>query len=140
VTAFHNLAKKEQADAEAQMRKSGASRNANSKPSLSLASYAGRYRDPWYGDVTIEEQGGKLAIRLTHSPSLVGDLEHWQYDTFVARWRNRTLDADAYVTFSLKPDGSIDEVRMKAVSPATDFSFDFQDLLLRPVAKNAPPK
>ncbi len=140
VTAFHNLAKKEQADAEAQMRKSGASRNANSKPSLSLASYAGRYRDPWYGDVTIEEQGGKLAIRLTHSPSLVGDLDHWQYDTFVARWRNRTLDADAYVTFSLKPDGSIDEVRMKAVSPATDFSFDFQDLLLRPVAKNAPPK
>ena len=140
VTAFHNLAKKEQADAEAQMRKSGAARNANSKPSLTLASYAGRYRDAWYGDVVIEEHGGKLAIRLTHSPSLVGDLEHWQYDTFVARWRNRTLDADAYVTFSLKPDGSIDEVRMKAVSPATDFSFDFQDLLLRPVAKNAPPK
>jgi hypothetical protein len=140
VTAFHNLAKKEQAEAEAQLRKSGVSRNANSKPSLSLGSYAGRYRDAWYGDVVIEEQGGKLGIRLTHSPSLVGDLEHWQYDTFVARWKNRTLDADAYVTFSLKPDGSIDEVRMKAVSPATDFSFDFQDLLLRPVAKNAPPK
>jgi len=43
------------------------------------------------------------------------------------------MNADAYVTFNLKPDGSIDEVRMKAVSPATDFSFDFQDLLLRPV-------
>jgi hypothetical protein len=39
----------------------------------------------------------------------------------------------------LKPDGKIDEVRMAAVSPLTDFSFDFQDLLFRPVAINAPP-
>ena len=52
----------------------------------------------------------------------------------------RTLDADAYVTFTLKPDGTVDEVRMVAVSPLTDFSFDFQDLLFRPVAINAAPK
>jgi hypothetical protein len=58
----------------------------------------------------------------------------------VARWKNRTLDADAYVTFTLKPDGGVDEVRMAAVSPLTDFSFDFQDLLFRPVAIDAPPK
>ncbi|SPE28302.1 hypothetical protein SBA3_1420043 [Candidatus Sulfopaludibacter sp. SbA3] len=69
---------------------------------------------------------------------MVGDLEHWQYDTFVVRWRDRSLGADAFVTFSLQPDGSIAEVRMRPVSPATDFSFDFQDLLLRPVAKDAP--
>jgi len=67
-------------------------------------------------------------------------MEHWQYDTFVARWRNRSLDADAYVTFTLKPNGSVDEMRMQAVSPTTDFSFDFQDLLFRPVAKDAPPR
>jgi hypothetical protein len=36
------------------------------------------------------------------------------------------------VTFALNPDGSIDQVKMKAVSPDTDFSYDFQDLLLRP--------
>src|SRR5260370_1239439 len=83
---------------------------------------------------------GKLSIYLTHTPDLAGDLEHWQYDTFVARWKNRTLEADAYVTFTLKPDGSIDEVRMAAVSPLTDFSFDFQDLLFHPVPINVPPK
>jgi hypothetical protein len=64
---------------------------------------------------------------------LVGDLEHWQYDTFVARWRDRELRADAYVTFALQPDGSVERATMKAVSPETDFSFDFHDLLLRPV-------
>jgi CubicO group peptidase (beta-lactamase class C family) len=50
------------------------------------------------------------------------------WDPFVTR-----EIADAYVTFALNPDGSIDQVKMRAVSPATDFSFDVQDLLLRPV-------
>ena len=40
-------------------------------------------------------------IRSPIRPSLVGELEHWQYDTFVVRWRDRELRADAYVTFTL---------------------------------------
>jgi CubicO group peptidase (beta-lactamase class C family) len=110
-----------------------AHRDAASKPSLPLAGYAGTYRDAWYGDVMIAAEGGKLVMRFSHSPALVGDLEHWQHDTFVARWRDRELRADAYVTFALNPDGSIDQARMRAVSSSTDFSFDFQDLLLKPV-------
>jgi hypothetical protein len=136
------LAQASQADtgAEEAVKQAAARRNANSRPSLPLAGYAGRYRDAWYGDVAIQEHGGKLMISFTHTRQLTGDLEHWQYDTFVARWRDRTLAADAYVTFSLKPDGSVDEVKMAPVSPATDFSFDFQDLLLKPVAADAPPR
>ena len=114
-------------------RKTTAARNAESKPSLPLAAYAGTYRDAWYGDVAIAVEDGKLVIRFTKTPALVGDLEHWQYDTFVARWRDRELRADSFVTFALNPDGTIDQAKMRAVSPATDFSFDFQDLLLRPV-------
>ena len=140
VTAYSARLKKERAEGEDAVRKAAGQRNPNTKPALPLASYAGRYRDAWYGDMRIEEHAGKLSISLTHTPHLEGDLEHWQYDTFVARWKNRTLDADAYVTFTLKPDGTIDEARMKAVSPLTDFSFDFQDLLFHPVAINAGPK
>ncbi|MBN9657371.1 MAG: serine hydrolase [Acidobacteria bacterium] len=119
--------------------KASAARNASSKPALPLSSYAGRFRDAWYGDVVIEEKDGKLLIRFTHSPSLTGELVHWQYDTFVARWNDRTLLADAYMTFTLKPDGKIDSAKMAAVSPLTDFSFDFHDLFLRPVAADAKP-
>jgi hypothetical protein len=110
-------------------------RDAASRPSLALDRYAGTYRDAWYGDVTIERAGDHLVIRFSRSPDLVGDLEHWQYDTFVARWRDRSLRADAFVTFALEPDGSIERATMKPVSPATDFSYDFQDLLLRPVGR-----
>ena len=114
-------------------RAAAAARDTASRPSLALAKYAGAYRDAWYGDISIALENGKLVMRFSHSPSLTGDLEHFQYDTFIARWRDRELGADAYVTFALKPDGSIDQVKLAAVSPATDFSFDFQDLLLVPI-------
>jgi hypothetical protein len=78
-------------------------------------------------------------MRFTHSPALTGTLEHWRHDTFVAHWKDRSLLADAYVTFALNPDGTVESVRMKPVSPLTDFSFDFQDLVLKPVAKGAAP-
>jgi hypothetical protein len=64
-------------------------------------------------------------------------MEHWQYDTFIVRWRDRELRADAYVTFALRPDGTIERAKMEAVSPETDFSYDFQDLDLRPARKSS---
>nr|MBA3522114.1 DUF3471 domain-containing protein [Gemmatimonadales bacterium] len=93
----------------------------------------GTYQDDWYGNVAIAHEGGRLVIRFSRTPLLVGDLHHWQYDTFVVRWRDRELRADAYVTFALEADGDVAEVRIVPTSPAVDFSFDFQDLLLRPV-------
>jgi CubicO group peptidase (beta-lactamase class C family) len=133
IDAYQRLRSRNDAASTAAVRSAGASRDAGSKPSLPPAKYAGTYRDGWYGDIEISARGGKLAIRFTRTPSLTGDLEHWQHDTFVARWKDRELRADAYVTFALNPDGSIDQARMRAVSPDTDFSFDFQDLLLKPV-------
>jgi CubicO group peptidase (beta-lactamase class C family) len=133
VSAYRELARLEAAEGAAEERRAAGTRNTASRPSLPLARYAGRYRDPWYGDIVVEERNGKLAIQFSHTRQLAGDLEHWQYDTFIARWRDRTLGADAYVTFSLGADGAIEGARIKPVSPLTDFSFDFQDLDLRRV-------
>ncbi len=109
------------------------SRNSASKPSLPLEKFAGIYNDAWYGDVTVAVESGKLVVRFTKTPLLVGDAEHWQYDTFLVKWRDRELRADAFITFSLDADGRIDVAKMRAASPSVDFSFDFQDLLLRKV-------
>lgn len=113
-------------------RKHLAARDARSTPSLPLRGYAGTYRDPWYGDVVVAQGRRGLELRFSRTPQLVGDLEHWQHDTFIVRWRDRTLNADAFVGFALDPDGQVREVRMEAVSPLTDFSFDFHDLRLVP--------
>jgi CubicO group peptidase (beta-lactamase class C family) len=138
VAAYRELQTARDAKAQAEVAKASTVRDAAGKPSLPLAAYAGRYRDPWYGDVLIEVQDGQLAIRFSHTPALAGRLEHWQHDTFVARFADRTLNADAYLTFALNPDGSILQARMQAISPTTDFSFDFHHLALSPVLAGTP--
>src|SRR2546427_6561960 len=115
-------------------RSSDLSRDSLAGPSLPLGRYAGTYRDALYGDAAITLENGRLVLRFSHSPAFVGDLEHWQYDSFIARWRTAHIE-DAYVTFALEPGGSIEQFKMEAVSPLADFSFDYQDLLFRPVTR-----
>jgi len=133
VAAFKAADEEKTKKAELEVSGKRTARSAESKPSLPLGRYAGTYRDAWYGDAAIAVEGDRLVLRFLRTPALTGELEHWQYDTFVARWRDRTLNADAFVSFSLKPDGSINQMKMQPVSPATDFSFDFQDLLFTQV-------
>ena len=135
IEAFSKVRGQMEAAAKQGSARDSAARDRASRPSLPIAKYAGTYRDAWYGDISITESGGTLAIQFSHTPLLTGTLEHWQHDTFIVRWRDRELRADAYVTFALNPDGSIDQAKMKAVSPDTDFSYDFQDLLLKPVGR-----
>jgi hypothetical protein len=120
-------------EAKKEVEEAFANRNADSTPSLPIESYVGTYRDPWYGDVFVEGGDGGLVMRFSRSDVLTGALEHFQYDTFVARWFDRSLLADAYVTFVLGADGEVEAIRMKWVSPDTDFSYDFHDLDLRRV-------
>lgn len=112
-----------------------AERNETSTPALPLDGYAGTFRDAWYGDIDIAQEGDGLVIRFSRSPDLVGDMVHWQYDSFLVQWRKRELRADAFITFTLTPEGDIDFATMKPASPAVDFSYDFQDLMLKPVGR-----
>lgn len=108
-------------------------RDAESKPSLPLEAYAGTYKDEWYGQIRIElnDDDDRLWFYSARNAPLQGPLNHFQHDTFVAQWTDRDLAADAYVSFSLTPEGQVAGIRMKAVSPATDFSFDFHHLDLK---------
>jgi CubicO group peptidase (beta-lactamase class C family) len=139
IAGFRSWEESRQKEAAESMKKAAGSRAADSKPSLPLEKYAGVYRDAWYGPITVRMENGGLVISFDHTTGMIGDLEHWQYDTFKAHWRVRTIE-DAFITFSLNPDGTIDSARMAAVSPLADFSFDYQDLLLRPAVKPAEKK
>lgn len=100
-------------------------------PSLPVARYTGVYADPWYGNIEVGQANGKLTIDFKSTPRMGGTLDHWQYDTFITRFDDKTIEP-AYVTFSLDAEGKIDRITMKPVSPLADFSFDYQDLLFRP--------
>jgi hypothetical protein len=106
-------------------------RPAASAPSRPLESYAGTYRDAWYGPVAVRQAGGKLTMDFTLTPGMTGELTHWQYDTFRVTWRDRMIEP-AYVTFAFDAAGKVDRVGLQPVSPLADFSFDYKDLDLRP--------
>ena len=105
-------------------------------PSLPVARYAGRYTDAWYGDVVVGTDARGLTIDFTNTPRMTGRLDHWQYDSFIARFPDKGIEP-AYVTFALDADGKVAQATLKPVSPTADFSFDYQDLLLIPAAAPA---
>jgi CubicO group peptidase (beta-lactamase class C family) len=90
--------------------------------------FAGTYKDNWFGDVVISLKNGKLFFNSKRSPRLSGEMLYYKGNTFVVKWNDRSLDADAFVKFSLDTNGKAEGIKMEAISPLTDFSFDFQDL------------
>jgi CubicO group peptidase (beta-lactamase class C family) len=134
IAGFKAVDDKQQRDADETMKKAAQARAVESKPPLPPEKYVGDYSDPWYGKVTIQSNNGGLVLNFERTEKGLADLQPWQYDTFKAHWRDRTVE-DAFVTFALKPDGSIDHFTMVAVSPLTDFSFDYQDLYFTPMVK-----
>jgi CubicO group peptidase (beta-lactamase class C family) len=93
-----------------------------------LKGIEGQYKDPWFGQVTIASKNGALYYQSANSPKLQGRMYFFKGNTFIVKWNERSLDADAYVTFKLDHQAKPVGFKMDAISPLTDFSFDFQDL------------
>jgi CubicO group peptidase (beta-lactamase class C family) len=97
------------------------------KPTINF-DIKGTYQDAWFGDVEITIKNGQLWFSSKKSLLLNGPLYYLRGNTFIVKWTERSFDADAYVMFGLDKDGNSESFKMKAISPLTDFSFDFQDL------------
>jgi hypothetical protein len=93
--------------------------------------YSAVYRDQWLGDVTISLKNGHYWFESKRSPKLSGEMIPYKNHSFVVRWRDRSLDADAFVFFHINETGKADSMKMRPISPLTDFSYDFQDLDFR---------
>jgi CubicO group peptidase (beta-lactamase class C family) len=93
-----------------------------------LTPYLGTYRDPWFGEIVISVKDGKPWFDSKRSPKLTGEMLPYKGNSFIVKWRDRSMDADAYVIFSLDERGLANGIHMKPISPLTDFSYDFQDL------------
>ena len=95
--------------------------------------YFNEYKDPWFGDIFISNNNGKAWLASKRSPKLKGELFPYKGNTLIVRWTDRSMDADAFVMFTTDMDGKPSGMTMKAISPLTDFSFDFHDLDLKRV-------
>jgi CubicO group peptidase (beta-lactamase class C family) len=101
-------------------------KNATSK--MNSSTILGTYTDKWFGDVTVSEKNGKLWFESKRSFLLSGEMFPYKGNTYVIKWTERSMDADAFAIFTLDSEGKANGLKMEAISPLTDFSFDFQDL------------
>lgn len=92
------------------------------------SAYEGTYHDPWRGDATVTLAGNDLRLSFSHTSDMKGTMHAVKGNVFVVRWDDRSLKADALVNFQTDFDDAVTGMTMKALSPTTDFSFDFQDL------------
>ena len=90
----------------------------------------GTYTDDWFGDIVISHDGNGYGINCKRSPRLFGELLPYNATTYVAKWNDRSYDADVFVQFTFNEKGEAVSARMKYIAPITDFSFDFHDLEL----------
>ena len=93
-----------------------------------LVPYAGTYHDNWFGDIVISVKNGKGWFASKRSPKLTGELLPYKGNSFVVKWLDRSMAADAFVNFGIDKSGKAVTIKMQAVSPLTDFSYDFNDL------------
>jgi CubicO group peptidase (beta-lactamase class C family) len=100
-----------------------AARVPGTKPTLPLARYAGTYVDSLYGEATVTSDGDGLRVHMGKGQD--AKLEHWHYDTFLARWEDRR-NGESYLTFGLNARGE----------PAT-LSVDGGSMILRRRPANA---
>jgi hypothetical protein len=107
---------------------SGASGGASGAKSADWSIYTGVYRDAWLGEVIISVKNGRPWFDSKRSPKLTGEMLPFKGNSFIVKWRDRSMNADAFVLFSLDERGLATGIKMKPVSPLTDFSYDFQDL------------
>jgi len=103
--------------AQAAEKRAEAARVTGTKPSLDIAAYAGTYRNDLYGDVKVTNENGKLKVQF--GPAFAGDLEHWNYDTFQAKFANGAVVSKALLSFPLNTQGKADTVvlNMPGVTP-----------------------
>lgn len=96
--SFDSIEEKDRREAEAK-------RVTGTRPSLPLTRYTGTYQDSLYGKAIVRMENGHLVLDV--APKMVGDMEHWHYDTFRVVWRDHR-DGTNLVTFSLDVDGKVD--------------------------------
>jgi CubicO group peptidase (beta-lactamase class C family) len=106
----------------------GAARKAAASIS-ELTPYVGRYRDPIYGMATIERSGSALQIRFEHTPGMTSALASMGHDTFRTNFADKRF-LDAFATFVHAPDGSVEQMTLRAFDGSRGF---YDQLIFKPV-------
>lgn len=131
---YEDIRNRSMANAQSQINADAA--DADASALLPLNDYMGTFRDPWFGDVSIDRRDDGLYFTSLKSEKLRGKMYPFKFNTFRVIWDDRSFKADAYAMFETDFDGKVNGLKMKAISPLTDFSYDFHDLDFNKIAED----
>jgi len=104
-----------------------ATRRKDTKPSLNLKEYTGTYGGELYGNAEVSLENDHLVLKFVPTPMFVGDLSHWQFDTFSFKFRSILNLPEGKVNFVLDEKGKVEEMRVNIPNP----DFDFTELIFK---------
>jgi hypothetical protein len=81
----------------------------DTRPSLPLSDYAGKYTDPLYGTVEVSVQGNGLRINMNGIET--GTVEHWNFDSFYGPW-DKSWYGKFVVQFKLTVFGKVESLML----------------------------
>lgn len=90
-------------------RRPGPDRIENTTPTADMNKKLGSYTNPIYGKVVVTEEDG--TYRLIINNKLRGNLEHWNYDTYLVKFDKKTY-GERFVSFSFNPSGHVKSIEV----------------------------
>jgi CubicO group peptidase (beta-lactamase class C family) len=97
-----------------------------------LGSHAGIYRDPWFGEVSVCPQQGKMLFAAAKSPKMAGQVMR-SGQRLLVQWSNPDVDEEPWLDFKPAAGAQPAQLAMARINPDGDFSSDYQDLALQRV-------
>ncbi len=96
----------------------------------------GRYRDPWFGEITLCEHDIHVRFHAVKSPEMTGDVMQVG-DRLLVDWDEVSVDVEPWLTFNTKA-GAATTLTLAKADPEGDFSSDYEDLFFTRVAACPP--
>ena len=101
------------------------SRNLDTKPTIALKNYSGKYYDTMYGDALVEFKNNILTLSLMPAKQIfTGELEHWSGNTFKVQFKDPFLPF-GLIQFELNELNKV--IGFKIDLPSGDFHFQNLD-------------
>ena len=100
----------------------------------SVKAWLGRYRDPWFGEISLCARDGQVRFESLKSPRMTGDLMRVG-ERLLVDWDDDSVDEEPWLTFT---GGKPVTLTLAKIDPAGDFSSDYEDLLFTQVGACQP--
>lgn len=93
-----------------------------SKPSLEEDAYLGTYSCEMYGDAKVYKENGKMMLHLLPTEIFVGEMDHYQYNTWSLKFNGLPSLPVGTVNFIIDAKGNVAEMEVDVPNPDFDFT------------------